>query len=85
METAQLARFHWSPPPDGQIVEFAAQTECSYLELIYNPASSFVTRLEGTLDDASLSSWFEKVPLTPTCNIIDRTFNLLRMRKIVLR
>jgi len=51
----------WHPSGERKTVEFTSQTNCSYLELLPRPGGSVITPLQGTLDDASLEAWFEKV------------------------
>lgn len=54
-------KYWWHPSGERKAVEFAPQTKCSYLELLPCPEGSTITPLQGSLDDASLEAWFEKV------------------------
>ena len=45
-------KFYWHPSIKNQTVEFAAQSTCSYLELLLCPGPSAATSVEGMLDDA---------------------------------
>jgi len=73
-------KLNWSPSVQNPIVEFSAQTSCNYLELLVNPRSSSVVMLEGTLDDASLLEWFQRVLFTN--NNDSQTISLLFIRII---
>ena len=42
-------------------VNFATQSECRYLELLRYSEALGIRQSEGTLDDAALLKWLEKV------------------------
>jgi hypothetical protein len=53
--------FYWHPSGNSDIVNFASETKCSYLELAQNSRTSAAAKIEGILDEASLLAWLEKV------------------------
>lgn len=60
METS-TSKLYCHPSIRNQIVGFATQTRCNYLELPHPCCPLAATRTEGMLDDASIVEWFKNV------------------------